>query len=53
MPSVTTPAVEKQLKSEGEVDHVFNLLNVTSDSRERKRFLNELFHHILREDRNR
>lgn len=49
MPSVLTPSVEKQLKSEGEVDQVFDLLSVTKDATARKKFLKELFHFVLRE----
>ena len=49
MPSVLTPAVEAQLKSEGEVDKVYDLLAVTQTLAKKREFLRELFHHILRE----
>jgi hypothetical protein len=49
MPSVLTSAVEAQLKSEGEVDKVYDLLAVTQIPVTKREFLRELFHHILRE----
>ena len=49
VPSVLTPAVEEQLRSERDIDKIFNLLEVCHDKAEQLRFLNELFKFILRE----
>lgn len=49
LPSVLTPAVEKQLRSERDIDKIFNLLEVCNDESERSRFLMEIFKFILRE----
>jgi hypothetical protein len=49
LPSVLTPAVEEQLRSERDIDKIFNLLEVCHDEAERTRFLTEIFKFILRE----
>lgn len=49
MPSVLTSAVEKQLKSEGEVDKVFDLLAATQEQKAKRHFLREIFFFVLRE----
>lgn len=50
LPSVLTPAVEKQLKTEREIDQVFDLLAILKDEGKRVAFLKELFKFRLRED---
>lgn len=50
LPSVLTPAVRKQLKTEREIDQVFELLAVLKDEKERAKFLEELFKFRLREN---
>jgi len=50
LPSVLTPAVEKQLKTEREIDQVFDLLAILKDEGKRVSFLKELFKFRLRED---
>jgi hypothetical protein len=50
LPSVLTPAVEKQLKTEREIDQVFDLLAILKDEGKRSAFLQELFKFHLRED---
>ena len=49
LPSVLTPAVEKQLRSERDIDKIFNLLEICNDETARKKFLTEIFKFILRE----
>jgi hypothetical protein len=49
LPSVLTPAVEKQLKTEREIDQVFDLLAILKDEEKRAAFLEELFKFHLRE----
>lgn len=49
MPSVLTASVERQLKSEGEVDKVFDLLSVTQQTKAKRDFLKEIFFFVLRE----
>jgi hypothetical protein len=49
LPSVLTPAVEKQLKTERDIDKVFDLLDILKDQTKREEFLSELFKFILRE----
>jgi hypothetical protein len=49
LPSVLTPAVEKQLKTERDIDQVFELLLILKDEEKRVAFLNELFKFRLRE----
>jgi len=49
LPSVLTPAVEKQLKTERDIDKVFNLLGIFKDQAKQAEFLTELFKFILRE----
>ena len=44
-----TPAVEEQLRSEREIDKVFELLDIFKDEAKRNEFLEELFKFILRE----
>jgi len=50
LPSVLTPAVEAQLKSEREIDQVFDLLAILKDEGKRSEFLKELFKFHLREN---
>jgi hypothetical protein len=50
LPSVLTPAVEKQLKTEREIDQVFDLLAILKDEEKRAAFLKELFKFHLREN---
>jgi hypothetical protein len=50
LPSVLTAAVEKQLKTEREIDQVFDLLAILKDEGKRIAFLKELFKFRLRED---
>jgi hypothetical protein len=50
IPSVLTPAVERQLKTEREIDEVFDLLAILKDESKRAAFLLELFKFRLRED---
>lgn len=50
LPSVLTPAVEAQLKSEREIDQVFYLLAILKDEAKRTEFLEELFKFHLREN---
>jgi XcyI restriction endonuclease len=49
LPSVLTPAVEKQLKTERDIDQVFDLLAILRDESKRVEFLEELFKFRLRE----
>ena len=49
VPSVLTPAVEAQLRSERDIDKIFNLLEICNDEKERTKFLTEIFKFILRE----
>jgi len=49
LPSVLTSAVEKQLKTQRAVDHVFDLLAIFKDKTTRIEFLEELFKFCLRE----
>jgi hypothetical protein len=49
LPSVLTPAVKKQLKTEREIDQVFDLLAILRDEGKRAEFLEELFKFHLRE----
>jgi len=49
LPSIVTPSVLEQLKTERDVDKVFNLLEIFRDETKRSEFLNELFKYILRE----
>ena len=49
LPSVLTPAVERQLKTERDIDQVFDLLAILKDERRRTEFLEELFKFRLRE----
>ena len=44
-----TPAVEEQLRSERDIDKVFDLLDIFKDEVKRNAFLQELFKFILRE----
>jgi hypothetical protein len=50
VPSVLTPAVRKQLKTEREIDQVFDLLDILKDEKRRAEFLNEFFKFRLREE---
>jgi hypothetical protein len=50
LPSVLTPAVRNQLKTEREIDQVFNLLDILNDKKKRAEFLNEFFKFRLREE---
>lgn len=50
LPSVLTPAVEEQLRTEREIDQVFDLLAILGDEGKRTAFLNELFKFHLREN---
>lgn len=50
IPSVLTPAVEKQLKTEREIDQVFDLLAILKDENKRVAFLTEFFKYRLREE---
>jgi hypothetical protein len=49
LPSVLTSAVQKQLKTERDIDKVFNLLEIFNDAAARENFLTELFKFTLRE----
>ena len=49
LPSVLTPAVRRQLKTERDIDQVFDLLAILKDEAERTKFLEELFKFRLRE----
>ena len=49
LPSILTPAVERQLKTERDIDKVFNVLDIFKNEVKRKEFLMELFKFILRE----
>ena len=49
LPSVLTPAVEKQLKTEREIDQFFDLLAILRNKAKRIEFLEELFRFRLRE----
>lgn len=49
LPSVLTSAVERQLRTERDIDKVFNLLDIFRDKSKRVEFLTELFKFILRE----
>jgi hypothetical protein len=42
--------VKKQLKTERDIDQVFDLLDIFRDKRKRSAFLTELFKFRLRED---
>jgi hypothetical protein len=46
---VLTPAVEKQLKTERDIDQVFDLLAILRNKSERVEFLAEFFKFRLRE----
>ena len=50
LPSVLTPAVERQLKTEREIDQFFDLLAILKDEGKRDSFLRELFKFRLREN---
>ncbi len=50
VPSILTSAVESQLKTERDIDQVFNLLSILRDEKERAAFLEEFFKFRLRED---
>ena len=50
LPSVVTNAVRAQLKTEREIDQVFDLLNILNDDKQREDFLRELFKFRLREE---
>ena len=49
LPSVLTPAVQKQFTTERDIDQVFNLLAILRDESKRIEFLEELFKFRLRE----
>lgn len=49
LPSVVTPAVRSQLKTERDIDQVFDLLAILNDEVERNKFLEEFFKFRLRE----
>jgi hypothetical protein len=49
LPSVVTPAVERQLRTERDIDKVFNLLEIFKNRTKRAEFLTELLKFILRE----
>ena len=49
LPSVSTAAVERQLKTERDIDKIFNLLAIFKEDAKRSGFLTELFRYILRE----
>lgn len=49
LPSVLTPAVSEQLKTERDIDQVFNLLAILNEEVERAKFLDEFFKFRLRE----
>jgi hypothetical protein len=44
-----TPAVQKQLQTERDIDKVFNLIEIFKDTAKRDEFMEELFKYILRE----
>jgi len=50
LPSVLTDAVRAQLRTEREIDQVFNLLEILNDDRKREEFLKEVFKYRLREE---
>ncbi len=49
LPSILTPAVRKQLKTERDIDKVFELLPIFKDSAKRQEFFEELFRYCLQE----
>ena len=49
LPTIVTPAVEDQLRTERDIDKVFNLLAIFKDAGKQEDFLKELFTFILRE----
>ncbi|MEO5804033.1 MAG: hypothetical protein ABIR24_10930 [Verrucomicrobiota bacterium] len=49
LPSILTPAVEKQLLNKRDIDKVFNLLDLFKDGPKKEEFVAELFKFILRE----
>jgi hypothetical protein len=49
LPGVLTNAVRAQLRTEREIDQVFDLLEILKDERKREEFLEELFKYRLRE----
>lgn len=49
LPSVLTSAVKTQLKTERDIDKIFNLLDISRDEAKRVEFLTELFKYVLRE----
>jgi hypothetical protein len=49
LPSVLTPAVQAQLKTERDIDQVFDLLEILNDEKKREEFLTEFFKFRLRE----
>jgi hypothetical protein len=49
LPSILTPAVQKQLQTERDIDKVFNLIEIFKDVAKRDEFMEELFKYILRE----
>ena len=50
LPSILTLAVEKQLKTEREIDQVFDFLAILKDEEKQSEFLKELFKFHLREN---
>jgi hypothetical protein len=48
LPSVLTDAVRSQLRTERDIDQVFNLLEILNDETKREEFLKELFKYQLR-----
>ncbi len=51
LPSVVTTAVTKQLKTERDIDKIYNLLDIFKSPTAQKEFLTELFMFILREQK--
>jgi hypothetical protein len=50
LPSVLTPAVQRQLRTERDIDQVFNLMDILNNEKKRVEFLTELFKYRLREN---
>ena len=48
LPSILTDAVRAQLRTERDIDQVFNLLEIVNDEKKREEFLKELFKYHLR-----
>lgn len=50
LPSILTAAVERQLRTERDIDQVFDLMSILNDEKKRTEFLTELFKFRLREN---